>query len=129
MRALCHWLRRFKLQEVRHDPTQHSYLQQPNLEAWQSCTYNAAEPAAGVTCLSNIARHVGAAASPLAVHVFVAGSRDERAYCDTDAAAMGSVCRSVAPGYSRARGPWMGHLASLTWKEDALADNYLFLSW
>jgi hypothetical protein len=121
---------RFKLQEVRHDPSQHSYLQRPNLEAFQSCTYNTASPAAGTACLEEVAAQAAAAsAAPLAVHVFVSGSRDEAAYCGPDATAMGSVCRSVAPGYSRAKGPWMGHLASLSWREEALPENYVFLSW
>jgi hypothetical protein len=72
---------------------------------------------------------VDAAASPLALHVFVSGSRDEGAYCPNDAAAMGSVCRSVASAYSGARGPWKGPLASSSWREDVLAENLVFLSW
>lgn len=115
---------------MRHDPYQHSYLQRPNLDAYQSCTYNTAAPAAGTACLDDVAAQAAAAgAAPRAVHVFVSGSRDEAAYCGPDASAMGSVCRSVVPGYSRARGPWMGHLASLSWREDALPENYVFLSW
>lgn len=121
--------RRFKLQEVRHDPQKHSYLQQPNLESWQSCSYNTASPAIGTACLSKVARQVEASASPLALHVFVSGSRHERAYCANDAAAMGSVCRSVASGYSGAQGPWKGPLASASWREDVLAENFVFLSW
>ena len=118
---------RFKLQEVRHDPQHHPYLQQPSLQAWQSCAVNAASPTTGIACLRQLARKVEG--GPHALHVFVGGSRDERAYCSADAVAMGSGCRSVAPGYSSARGPWKGVTANVNWKEESVPDNFVFLSW
>jgi hypothetical protein len=120
-------LRRFKLQEVRHDPKQHAYLQQPSMQAWQSCAYNAASSVTSIACLRQVARKVQDGQN--AVHVFVAGSRDERSYCSPDSVAMGSTCLTVASGYSSARGPWKGVTANVNWKEDAVTDNFVFLSW
>lgn len=119
---------RFKLQEVRTDPRSHAYLQQPSLEAWQSCSYNAAAPATGLACLRRVAGQMAGTASAQAVHVIVAGSREEAGYCNAQDVGMGSVCGSVAPGYSSARGPWTG-TAAAGWKEDAVPDNFVFLSW
>lgn len=118
---------RFKLQEVRTDPRSHAYLQQPSLEAWQSCSYNAAAPATGLACLQRVASQLTGTASAQAVHVIVGGSREEAGYCNAQEVGMGSVCGSVAPGYSSAR-PWTGAVLS-GWREDVVADNYVFLSW
>lgn len=119
---------RFKLQEVRTDPRSHAYLQQPSLEAWQSCSYNTAAPSTGLACLQRVASQLAGSTSAQAVHVIVAGSREEAGYCNAQDVGMGSVCGSVASGHSSARGPWTGAVSS-GWREDAVPDNYVFLSW
>lgn len=123
---------------MRHDAAQHAYLQQPSLEAWQACTANTAAPAAGLACLRGIAQHPAAvsAAAPLAVPVIVAGSREERAYCDTTALAPAPTCWGLAKGFTQAAGPWVvpgaaGAAAQQLggWREGDRAANWVFLSW
>lgn len=121
---------RFKLSQVRSDPAVFPYLLLPALDDWQACTVNPSSTAAGHPCLTKIAKDP--LVETLTTHrhmlnVFIAGSRDEAAWCDVSASPA-PVCAGVVAGFSNAWGPWFAD-GDASWSEEGPEANWVFLTW
>lgn len=120
-------LLRFKVHEVRSDPTKYSYLLLATQNDWQTCTGLPSQEQIGFPCLTETATYpdVAALAEKHIVNVIIGGSQDP-AFCDTTK--PDAPCSQLYLGYSRAMGPWFA-VPSKTWAEGVAAENWITMSW
>jgi hypothetical protein len=102
---------RFTLQAVRHNSTQHAYLNVGTMSDWQHCSPHPSDDAlhdAAVACLRRLALAPAVArlASRHVINVFVSGSNREN-YCNDGEL----VCQHELAGLAYADGPWWHRFA------------------
>ena len=122
---------RFELQEVRYDAEKYPYLLFNTQKEWLDCAGTPAQEAAtpvSFPCLKKITAmpQVAPLVKQHVLNVFVTGSQPGiTPYCQRN---DGPGCFSTYAGYVGSAGPWFAQ-PSKTWSEDAVTENWMFLSW